>query len=80
MKDSTYRQAVRDAQAGKRESFDELTRTHRQPIVRLCARLLGDVHEAEDAAQDALAAAYQKLDELRGAMCSEMTVSPTINM
>ncbi len=43
---------VRAFQAGDLRAFDELTIRHRDRIVNLCRRLLGDYEDACDAAQD----------------------------
>jgi RNA polymerase sigma-70 factor (ECF subfamily) len=58
-------QLVLKAQEGDGDSFGELARRHRSRIVALAARLLGDVHKAEDVAQDSLRKAMVSLGQLR---------------
>ena len=45
--------------AGDLEAFGELVARHRDPVIRLCSRMLGDWHAAEDAAQEAFVALYR---------------------
>ena len=65
MPNTPEEQLVLKARQGGRESFGELARRHRPRIVALAARLLGDMHEAEDVAQDSLRKAMVNLDQLR---------------
>lgn len=44
---------------GDLEAFGELVARHRAAVIGFCRRLLGDPHEAEDAAQDAFVALYR---------------------
>ena len=53
------------AQGGDREAFGQLVQKHRSLIVGLAARLLGNVHDAEDVAQDSLAKAMVNFRQLR---------------
>ena len=46
------------------ESFDRLTERYRPELLAYLARLLGDVHDAEDVCQDALLRAYRAFDRL----------------
>jgi RNA polymerase sigma-70 factor (ECF subfamily) len=49
------------AQQGDRHAFDELVRRHREAVIMVVYRLCGDVHLAEDAAQEAFVRAWQHL-------------------
>ena len=53
---------VRRARQGDREAFGELVQSHQQTVFNVAYRLLADVHEAEDAAQEAFLRAYEFLD------------------
>jgi len=55
---------VAAARAGDREAMGRLLERYRPAIVRLCARLLGDAHLAEDASQEAAILAWLHLDRL----------------
>lgn len=57
---------VARAQAGDRQAFSALVRRHQSLVFRVCCRILSDPRDAEDAAQEALFRAYQKLDGFRG--------------
>lgn len=56
---------VQQARAGSRAAFAELLTRHRPLALRLAARLLGGVWEAEDVLQDACVQAWLSLDRLR---------------
>lgn len=56
---------VTQARAGSRAAFAELLARHRPLALRLAARLLGGVWEAEDVLQDACVQAWLNLDRLR---------------
>ncbi len=57
---------VRRAQSGDAEAFAWLVNEHQLFIYNLALRALGDVHEAEDAAQDAFVRAWLALPNFRG--------------
>lgn len=60
-------QAVVDAiLAGDRDAFRVLVDREGPSVVRACHRVLGDLHEAEDAAQEAFVIAYRSLADWRG--------------
>jgi RNA polymerase sigma-70 factor, ECF subfamily len=60
------RSVVASVLAGDREAFRVLVDREAAAVIRACHRVLGDVHEAEDAAQEAFVAAFQSLAGWRG--------------
>ncbi len=52
--------------AGDRDAFRYLVERESTSVVRACHRVLGDLHEAEDAAQEAFVIAYRSLAGWRG--------------
>ena len=52
--------------AGEKDLYSELVERHGVYLFRLCLALLGDRHQAEDAAQVALIKAYQSLNSFQG--------------
>jgi RNA polymerase sigma-70 factor (ECF subfamily) len=52
--------------AGDRDAYRHLVERESASIVRACHRVLGDLHEAEDAAQEAFVTAYRSLATWRG--------------
>jgi RNA polymerase sigma-70 factor (ECF subfamily) len=57
---------VRAVLAGDREAFRVLVDRESGSVVRACYRVLGDLHEAEDVAQEAFVTAYRSLATWRG--------------
>lgn len=57
---------VRRAQAGDRDSFEQLYRLHVSRIHALCLRLTADRDEAATLTQDAFVRAWQRLGSYRG--------------
>jgi RNA polymerase sigma factor (sigma-70 family) len=55
----------RPAHTARRDGFLAAARPELDRVYRLAGLVLGDAHEAEDAVQDALAAAWQRFDGLR---------------
>jgi len=51
--------------AGETDAFTVLVDTHQERLLHLCERLLGDVEEARDAAQEVFLKAFRKAGELR---------------
>jgi len=60
------RSAVEAVLAGDREAFRVLVERESAAVIRACHRILGDVHEAEDAAQEAFVIAFRSLAGWRG--------------
>lgn len=52
---------VKRAQGGDRNAFNELITRHRKGVINVAYRMCGDVHLAEDIAQDAFIRAWQHL-------------------
>lgn len=51
--------------AGDRDAFRQLVERESASVVRACHRVLGDLHDAEDAAQEAFVIAYRSLASWR---------------
>jgi len=60
------RTLVERAQAGDINAFSELYSRYFQRLVRFATRRVGDVHEAEEIAQEAFARAYRSLPDFAG--------------
>ena len=60
------RAIVQAVLAGDRDAFRVLVEGESAAVVRACHRILGDLHEAEDAAQEAFVTAYRSLASWRG--------------
>jgi RNA polymerase sigma-70 factor (ECF subfamily) len=58
-------QALARVAAGDADAFAELVEAHQERLLRLCERLLGDIEEARDAAQEVFLKAYRKAAEFR---------------
>jgi RNA polymerase sigma-70 factor (ECF subfamily) len=64
--DHDERLAVRAVLDGDREAFRQFVDREGPAIVRTCHRILGDLQEAEDVAQEAFVTAYRSLASWRG--------------
>jgi RNA polymerase sigma-70 factor (ECF subfamily) len=64
--DDQARRAVAAVLAGDRDAFRVLIDRESSGVLRICRRVLGDVNEAEDVAQEAFIAAYRSLATWRG--------------
>ena len=65
--DDTEARTVVDAVLrGDRDAFRVLVERESTSVVRACLRVLGDLHDAEDAAQESFVTAYRSLDTWRG--------------
>jgi RNA polymerase sigma-70 factor, ECF subfamily len=60
------RAAVDAVLRGDREAFRVLVERESAAVIRACHRVLGDLHEAEDAAQEAFVTAFRSLAGWRG--------------
>src|SRR6266852_5590606 len=50
------------AQGGDELAFVQLTAPHRQPLHRHCYRILGSLHDADDALQETMLRAWRAID------------------
>jgi RNA polymerase sigma-70 factor (ECF subfamily) len=57
---------VARARAGEPAAFERLVSEHAQRAWAVCYRITGNAHDAEDALQEALIAAWQHLSKFRG--------------
>lgn len=64
--DLDERAAVDAVLAGDRDAFRSLVERESAGVIRACHRVLGDLHEAEDAAQEAFVTAFRSLAGWRG--------------
>ena len=63
---SDERAAVDAVLAGDRDAFRVLVERESANVVRACHRVLGDIHDAEDTAQEAFVTAFKSLSAWRG--------------
>lgn len=62
---SNDRQILKKFKNGDISAFEELVLKYQDRIYNLCRNMLGNTHDAEDAAQDTFIKAYQNLDNFR---------------
>ena len=58
---------VQQASQGDRDAFSKLVEAYQRPVFNLTYRMLGNVQEAEDAAQETFLRAYSRLDQYNSA-------------
>jgi len=63
---ASERELVAAVVSGRRDAFRPLVERNGPALVRACYRILGDLAEAEDVAQEAFVIAYRALDTWRG--------------
>lgn len=63
---STDTELLERARTGDQNAFAELVGRYRGRTWAVCLRITGNQHDAEDALQNALTAAWQNLDKFRG--------------
>ena len=59
-------EAIERAKAGDASAFEALYDLHKRRVYSLCLRMLGNVAEAEDLAQEAFLQLYRKIGQFRG--------------
>ena len=52
---------IKDCQLGKKSSFRELVERHKDRVYTTVSRIVGNVHDAEDIAQETFIAAYKSI-------------------
>jgi RNA polymerase sigma-70 factor (ECF subfamily) len=57
--------ALAAAQSGDEQAFVRLTAAHRQPLHRHCYRILGSLHDADDALQETMLRAWRGIDRFQ---------------
>jgi len=58
---------VRAASQGERSAYALLVKRHYKPVFLVCLGVLGDTHDAEDAAQETMIKGFQSIRQLRDA-------------
>jgi RNA polymerase sigma-70 factor (ECF subfamily) len=58
-------EALARVAAGDADAFAALVETHQERLLRLCERMLGEIEEARDAAQEVFLKAYRKAADFR---------------
>lgn len=60
------RERIARAQAGDARAFEQLMGAYEKKVYGLCLRMMGSVHDGEDAAQEAMLRIWQRLPQYRG--------------
>ena len=72
---------VTRAREGDATAFDQLVRRHQQQVFAVAVRMLGDVEDAKDIAQEAFVRAYRAIGTFRGeAKFSTWMIGITMNL
>ncbi|ANB62399.1 RNA polymerase sigma factor SigW [Anoxybacteroides amylolyticum] len=59
---------IKAIQKGDQNAYAEIVELYKEKVYRICYRMLGNRHEAEDAAQEAFIRAYVNIDRYNPAM------------
>lgn len=65
MDEGSDRELALASYQGDRTAYALLVRRHYKPVFLVCLGVLGNVHDAEDVAQDAMLRAFQQIGQLR---------------
>ncbi|QHS23981.1 RNA polymerase sigma factor SigW [Virgibacillus sp. MSP4-1] len=66
--ETIIKQKVRQVKKGDQSAFEDIVNFYQNKVIQICYRMLGNLHEAEDIAQEAFVRAYtniQSFDEKR---------------
>ena len=65
MENEVERQLIRAGIAGDRSAREKLLKRHSRPVLAVCLGILGNLHDAEDCAQEALVRGLTQMHQLR---------------
>ncbi|GAE31934.1 RNA polymerase sigma factor SigW [Halalkalibacter hemicellulosilyticus] len=60
--ESTIKRLIGEVRKGDQEAFAEIVELYKDKVYQICYRMLGNVHEAQDVAQEAFLRAYTNID------------------
>jgi len=66
--DLFVKKRIKAIQKGDQNAYAEIVELYKEKVYRICYRMLGNRHEAEDAAQEAFIRAYVNIDTYNPAM------------